>query len=107
MKVSEDVAGIYGSHGINSIYSVMTVSLNDLFESNNVPYEIVFLSVDTEGSDVEILSTFDFSRYTIKVICLEHNYNSNRERIFELLTKYGYICKYKYLSRFDDWYVLS
>jgi hypothetical protein len=31
MKVSEDVAGIYGSHGINSKYSVMTVSLNDLF----------------------------------------------------------------------------
>jgi FkbM family methyltransferase len=39
---------------------VMTISLNDVFEKyfNGEPIE--YISVDTEGSEYEILSTFNF-----------------------------------------------
>lgn len=91
----------------HSKYSVISVSLNDLLDSNNAPKYIDFLSIDTEGSEFEILSSFNFSNYIIKIICVEHNYSTSRDDINKLLTEKGYTRKYKYLSRFDDWYVLD
>lgn len=100
----------YHNHVANdnhSKYSVSSVSLNDLLSSNYVPHYIDFLSIDTEGSEFEILNSFDFSNYIIKIICVEHNYSTSRDDIYRLLTEKGYSRKYKYLSRFDDWYVLD
>jgi FkbM family methyltransferase len=90
------------THG--KIYSVETISLNDLLKTHKAPYEIDFLSIDTEGSEFEILSTFDFREHVFRVICVEHNYSENRQRIFELLTREGYKRVLEELSMADDWY---
>ena len=90
------------THG--KIYSVETISLNDLLKTHKTPYEIDFLSIDTEGSEFEILSTFDFREHVFRVICVEHNYSKNRQRIFELLTREGYKRVLEELSMADDWY---
>lgn len=86
-------------------YNVKTISLNDLLLKYNAPKYIDYLSIDTEGSEYEILNNFDFSQYTFGVITCEHNYTPMREKLYSLLTKQGYKRVYEELSLFDDWYV--
>jgi FkbM family methyltransferase len=88
-------------------YSVNTISLNDLLDKYNAPKKIDYLSIDTEGSEYEILSNFDFTKYEFGIITCEHNYTPIREKIFNLLTEQGYTRKYVGLSKWDDWYVKS
>ena len=88
-------------------YEVKTISLVDLLIKYNAPKIIDYLSIDTEGSEYEILSHFDFDLYQFKVITCEHNYTKMREKIYDLLTSKGYIRKYVGFSRWDDWYVKS
>ncbi len=86
-------------------YEVQTISLNELLEKHQAPADIDYLSIDTEGSEFEILNYFDFSKHSFKVITCEHNFTPMREKIFELLVKNGYVRKFENLSYFDDWYV--
>ncbi len=86
-------------------YTVETVSLNDLLQQHNAPARIDYLSVDTEGSELEILASFDFERYDIGVLTVEHNNTPERDGLYRLLTSKGYVRKLQTCSRFDDWYV--
>lgn len=86
-------------------YEVQTISLNDLLVKHQAPRYIDYLSIDTEGSEYEILNAFDFSKFSIGIITVEHNYTSQRELIFALLTGHGYKRKYENISAYDDWYV--
>jgi FkbM family methyltransferase len=88
-------------------YPVNTISLLDLLKKYNAPRVIDYLSIDTEGSEFEILSAFDFDAYQFRVITCEHNYTPMREKIYDLLMSKGYTRKFPNLSRFDDWYVLE
>ena len=88
-------------------YEVETVSLLDLLREHNAPNHIDFLSVDTEGSEFEILNAFDFSKYSFGAICVEHNYTATRAKVRDLLLSKGYRQVYSELSDFDDWFVLS
>ena len=85
-------------------YTVETISLNDLLEEQRAPRQIDYLSIDTEGSEFEILSSLDFNRFTFRVITCEHNYTTNRNKIRDLLASHGYFRKHEQLSRFDDWF---
>lgn len=51
-----------------------TKKLGDILEKNNITH-IDFLSIDTEGSELDILSTIDFNKVFIDVITIEDNYN--------------------------------
>jgi hypothetical protein len=86
-------------------YQVKTMSMLDLLNTHSAPKYIDYLSLDTEGSEYEILSAFDFDSYEIGIITVEHNNTLNRERIFELLSNLGYVRKFSDLTKFDDWYV--
>jgi hypothetical protein len=66
---------------------------------------IDYLSIDTEGSEYEILANFDFSKHRFRVITCEHNYTQERDKIHTLLTEKGYLRKFEDVSQFDDWYV--
>ena len=88
-------------------YNVETISLTDLLRHHNAPMDIDYLSIDTEGSEFEILRNFDFSTYRIGIITCEHNFTSDRQKIFELLTSKGYQRKYSRASKWDDWYVMD
>jgi FkbM family methyltransferase len=85
-------------------YDVETISLIDLLEKHASPREIDYLSIDTEGSEYEILKAFDFQRYRISVITCEHNYGRSRDDIHRLLSSHGFERKMVSMSKFDDWY---
>ena len=99
------------SHGLlkrtTSSYEVDTISLQDLLVSLDAPKYIEFLSIDTEGSEFEILKTFDFQSYQFGAICVEHNFADTREKINNLLLANGYQQVHADLSDFDDWYIQS
>lgn len=87
-------------------YDVESVSLNDLLGFHEAPRAIDYLSVDTEGSELEILGSFDFDRYDVSIITVEHNFLSGlREGIHGLLTSKGYDRVCVQVSGWDDWYV--
>ncbi len=86
-------------------YQVTTISLLDLLDLYNAPKNIDYLSLDTEGSEYEILKAFDFNKYRFNVITCEHNFTSMRDKIYNLLTSNGYKRKLTEISRVDDWYV--
>lgn len=89
---------------------VTTVSLFDMLERHRAPNIIGYMSVDTEGSEYDILSAFfanpDSDKYKIRCITVEHNFkNDAREKVFDLLTSQGYKRKFEHFSRWDDFYV--
>tara|TARA_B100000282_G_C31650033_1_gene452560 strand:+ start:46 stop:828 length:783 start_codon:yes stop_codon:yes gene_type:complete len=86
-------------------YEITTVTLNDLLKENNAPTEIDYISIDTEGSEYEILKNFDFQRYSFKVLTVEHNNTINKTLIDELLIKNGYKKLLEDMSQFESWYV--
>ena len=88
-------------------YDVNTISFNDLLKKYNAPQNIDYLSIDTEGSEYEILSHFDFSQHSFEVITCEHNYTPMRENLYSLLAQQGYRRVLKDFSLFDDWYIKS
>lgn len=57
------------------IKKVKTEKLSDLLEEYNITH-VDFLSIDTEGSEIDILSTVDFNKVNIDVITIEDNYNN-------------------------------
>lgn len=86
-------------------YEVETITLESLLSDAGAPSVIDYLSIDTEGSEFEILSSFNFDRYIFKIITVEHNYTPMREKINILLLSKGYKRVYEEVSLFDDWYV--
>jgi len=92
----------------NKEYILETISLNDLLVKYNAPKIIDYLSIDTEGSEFNILNNFNFNKYKFRIITCEHNFTPNKNKIHKLLTKNGYVKKHSTLVSFvDDWYVYS
>ena len=89
----------------SSTIKVKTVSLIDLLKFHNAPRIINYMSVDTEGSEFDILKNFPFDNYKFNFISIEHNFGQNREKIRELLYKNGYKTFLNNLSKWDDWFV--
>jgi hypothetical protein len=63
------------------------------------------MSIDTEGSEFDILRGFDFHKYDVRVMTVEHNYTPNRVKIFNLLSEKGFKRVFEEFSGVDDWYV--
>lgn len=91
----------------NEKYLVETISLSDLLREYDAPKFIDYISIDTEGSELKILKSFDFDYYKVKLITVEHNYTSQREQIYDFLVSIGYKRVFQEISEFDDWYILE
>lgn len=86
-------------------YLVKTVSLHDMLVRWKAPKAIDYLSIDTEGSEYDILSTFPFSDWDISVLTVEHNFREDRPAMQMLMRDHGFIRVLSHLSQFDDWYI--
>ncbi|HEY7809928.1 MAG TPA: FkbM family methyltransferase [Allosphingosinicella sp.] len=87
-----------------NVYEVETITLNDLLSGHGIG-KLDYLSVDTEGSELDILTEFDFGRFAPAIVTVEHNFTSAREGLLKLLTAQGYVRVFEKYSAFDDWYV--
>jgi hypothetical protein len=90
---------------ISKLYKVQTVSLNDLLDGYNAPKHINYMSVDTEGTELEILSKLDFQKYSFDFLSIEHNSVVQENAIEELMNENGYVRILRRFSRFDSWFV--
>jgi|LakMenEpi03Aug12_release.lakeMendotaPanAssembly.Ray.scaffolds.fasta_scaffold201562_1 FkbM family methyltransferase len=84
---------------------VSTITLDDLinqhFDHNKV--EIDFVSIDTEGHELEILSKFPFDKWNIGYFIIEHNYKSEK-LIDSFMSHAGYIRFLEKWSKIDAYY---
>ena len=98
-----------GTRQNNNKILVETISLYDLLEYYCAPRKIEFMSVDTEGSEHDILQAFfdhpNNSRYQIKCLSVEHNFTEQRELIHTLMVKNGYQRIYSNFSKWDDFFI--
>ncbi len=88
----------------HSIIEVETVSLDDLLGQHGAPRDIDYISVDTEGSELEILEHFDFTRWNVTLFSVEHNSTEQEQGLDRLMQRHGYERRYPSYSWFDAWY---
>ena len=86
-------------------YHVETISLHDLLILAKSPEIIDFLSIDTEGSEFEILSKFPFEEYSFKFITIEHNNSESQTKLKELMNSKNYFEILPEYSGGDWWFV--
>jgi|TARA_B110000259_G_scaffold159783_1_gene182970 FkbM family methyltransferase len=84
---------------------VKTISLNDIIEKQFNSKTPSYISIDTEGSEYEILKNFNFKKYRPLVFTIEHNFTELQLKIDELMYLNEYIRVFKSLTVFDAWYV--
>lgn len=99
LRINKEL-GLYG--GEKTIINVKIFKLQTIFDNYGITH-IDLLSIDTEGSELEILKSIDFSKTNISVILVENNYKSNL--IYTYLTSKNYR-KIKTLDA-DEIYVLK
>ena len=89
------------------VVEVNTISINDVMEKNFNGNAPSYLSIDTEGSEYEILKSLDFEKYRPIVFTIEHNYTNLENKIDELMSLNDYGRVFKNLTSFDAWYVCN
>jgi len=81
-----------------------SISLDDFLEQHYAPRDIDYMSIDTEGSEYDLLSSFPFEKWNVRLLTVEHNYAEQRSKIYELLSRHGYA---RSECEWDDWYEKS
>ena len=87
------------------VIAVETISLNDVIKEYFDYASPSYISVDTEGSEYEILKSFKLDTYRPKVFTNEHNYTDLEIKIDDLMSDNKYKRVFKNLTDFDAWYV--
>ena len=77
------------------------ITLNKLLKRSLAPKVIDFMSIDVEGTEIEVLKGIDFSLYNFKYILVE---SRNIKKINTFFSKKNYILKEK-LSHHDYLYI--
>ena len=88
----------------NPTITVKTKTLTTILDECQAPRFIEYLSLDTEGSELEVLKGIDFGKYIFGFITVEHNWiEPRRTEMKKLLLNNGYLfcCE----SRHDDYYI--
>ena len=109
--IDYDIKTMSGNNNLRKkdgkLITVDTISLNDVVKEyfNNICPS--YISIDTEGSEYEILKTFNLNDYRPKLFTIEHNYTENETKIDDFLITHNYVRIFRKLTSFDAWYVPS
>ncbi|TYC56110.1 FkbM family methyltransferase [Rhodobacterales bacterium] len=83
--------------------AIGTISLTDLLTKYDAPEVIDYISIDTEGSELDILKPFDFDRFKFRLLSVELNPKTEPE-IQQLLESQGYERVFPAFSQWDGWF---
>ena len=92
-KYKHDIIPINIFKTLRNIVKKQCLTLESLLDKHNAPNIIDYISLDTEGSEPEILKNFPFNKYTIMAFSIEGRYCS------KLLKDKGYI---QVENKFDE-----
>lgn len=91
------------------VIEVEALTVSDFLKEVTPPAVIHYLSIDTEGTELEILEGFPFEQYQVLSITVEHNAchvgHKNQNDIFTILSRVGYT-RVK-THPVDDFYLLA
>jgi len=89
--------------GSCNVVEVSSMNINNILRQNNLT-KIDYLSLDTEGSELEILKSIDFDSFYINAISVENNYSDPNFKIFLESKGFNYLTT---LGNQDEIYVNS
>jgi len=90
------------------INELKTVTLNTVLAEAGAPTEIDYVSIDTEGSEFEVLAGFDLDRWRVRFLSIEHNYvPGKKEELARILAPHGFRVVLEEFSGMDIWLVHS
>ena len=86
-----------------SLIQKPAVSLPTLLREHNAPSVVEFVSLDTEGSELDILMGHDFTKYRLLAVTVEHNgVIQKRDAVRNLMKEHGYCVDQ--MSEIEDWF---
>jgi FkbM family methyltransferase len=71
-----------------SIVKVPERTLDSIIEDFDWVTHIDFISIDTEGTELDVLKGFDIPKWNVKMFCIENNFND--PEIEQYLAMFGY-----------------
>jgi len=92
---------------------VEAITMKKLLKDYDVPKMIDYISLDTEGSEPEILAEFPFDKYEVSLWTIEHNAYLDggklKEKVRKIMTKNGYLMVPESeqtvdVRNFEDWF---
>ncbi len=88
----------------NQLHSVKTITLEKILDENNIS-NIDFLSLDTEGYELNILKGLNLTKYRPKYMLIEI-YTKDYDNIINFLqeNKYSLICNFTNYNKIDNPY---
>lgn len=82
-----------------NIIKMDTTTLQKICEKYKI-YNIDYLSLDVEGSELKVLQGIDFNKINITLIGVEINYEEDKKAIFDILNNNNYI----FIKKFGDYF---
>ena len=87
----------------STVYNFTTVTMTTLLDKHHAPAVLDFVSIDVEGAEFLVLQGFDFKKYCIQFMTIEHNgYEPMRSDIRDIMEASGHA--YAGREGFDDYY---
>ena len=71
--ITEYISDMYKYAKESEQVKKISETLNNILIKYNAPYNIDYMSLDTEGTELEILKGIDFDTYTFSILNVEHN----------------------------------
>ena len=93
------------SHLIHEIYKIKVPvrKLDSILDEVEFSRDIDFISIDTEGTELDVLEGIDLNTWNVKLLVVENNHNE--DKIEKYLNEYGYIKDRRY--KVNDFYIKS
>ena len=92
LTIDERLIESHNNLGLNPNKQIIYVNgrrLDWIIEDNFNHKTIDFISIDTEGNELDVLKSFDVNKYNIKLLVIENNFNE--PGIENYLTQFGWI----------------